>query len=71
MDCFIIEPTIDYSDGCAIVASRTPDEAIKEYCKSDYNSYKYDYGNCTCNIVQGLEYDTDVPKVIVNAIYIE
>lgn len=71
MYCFKIEPTVVYSGGCAIVAANTTDEAIKEYCKSEYNNYIYDEYNCTCNIVQGLEYDTDVPKVIINNIYIE
>lgn len=71
MYCFKIEPTVVYSGGCAIVAARTPYEAIKEYCKSEFNAWLYDENNCTCNIVQGLEYDTDVPKVIINSIYIE
>ena len=71
MYCFKIEPTVNYSGGCAIVAAHTPDEAIKEYCKSEYNDWIYDEHDCTCNIVQGLEYDTDTPKVVINEIYIE
>lgn len=70
MYCFKIKPNVGYSGGCAIVAARTPDEAIKEYCKSEDNAWTYDYGTCTCNIVQGLEYDTDTPKIVINEIYI-
>ena len=71
MYCFKIEPTVVYSGGCAIVAARTPYDAIKEYCKSEYDAWIYDEYKCTCNIVQGLEYNTDVPKVIINKIYVE
>ena len=71
MYCFKIVPKVDYSGGCAIVAAPTLNEAVKEYCKSEDNVWTYDEGKCTCNIVQGLEYDTDTPKVVINEIYIE
>lgn len=70
MYCFKIEPNVGYSGGCAIVAAPTLNEAVKEYCKSEYNAWTYDEYKCTCNIVKDLEYNTDIPKVIIDKIYI-
>ena len=71
MKCFEIKANYTYSGGCAIVAAHTPDEAIKEYRNSDYNNWLYDEYAYTCNIIEGMEYDTDTPKVVINEIYIE
>lgn len=68
MQCFKIEPTSAYTGGCAIVAANTAEEDIKEYCKDEYNNWVYDFENCTCNSVQGLEYDTNTPKIIIDKI---
>ena len=71
MYCFEIKPTAGYTGGCAIIAATTVEEAIKEFCKDSYNDYIYDFVNCTCNIIPGLDYNTDTPKIIISSIYIE
>jgi len=69
MYCFKITPNKGYTHGCAIVAAHNDQEAIKTYCAvSEYNNYTYDEFDCTCNIVDKLHYDTEVPKVIIDSI---
>lgn len=71
MQVFRIETNISYSGGSALVAARDVQEAIKEYCEDSFRSYIYDYCKCTCNLVFGLDYDTKVPHVIFDDIYVE
>lgn len=71
MYCYKIEPHNGYSGGCAIVAAHNVDEAIKTFCKDEYNDYEYDMFHCTCNVVNGLHYDSETPKIVFNHIYSE
>ena len=71
MQVYRIEPHVIYCRGSALIAAKSTDEAIKLFCDDEYRSYIYDEYNCTCNIVVGLDYDTTVPHVIFNDIYIE
>ena len=71
MQVFKIEPNIGYSGGVALVAAKSIDQAIRLYCNDDYRDYVYDWNNCTCNLIVGLDYDTDTPKIILDEIYTE
>ena len=68
MQVFKIEPTIPYSYGAAIVAARNSEEAIKVYCATEFRDYMYDECKCTCNIIVGLDYETNSPMLICNKI---
>ena len=63
-----IEPTIPYTYGAAIVAARYSEEAIKIYCSDEFRDYTYDYLVCTCNIIVGLDYETNSPALIFDKI---
>lgn len=71
MQVYKIEPNVGYSGGSALVAATSAEEAIKTFCTTDYKEYLYDYYNCTCNIVVGLDYDSKESTIIFNDIYIE
>ena len=68
MQVFKIEPTIAYSYGAAIVAARDSEEAIKVYCATEFKDWAYDYYECTCNIIVGLDYKTNSPAFIFDKI---
>jgi hypothetical protein len=71
MQVYRIEPKDRYCGGSALIAAKSTDEAIKTFCFDEYRSYIYEEYNCTCNIIVGLDYDTSVPQIIFNDIYIE
>lgn len=71
MNCFIIKPGEAYSGGCVIVAANNATEAVEEFRKNKFYDDLCRTDVFTCNIVPGLEYDTDTPKVIIDEIYIE
>lgn len=71
MYCYKIKPNSSGSGGCALIAAHNTDEAIKTFCKDDYNDWEYDLLNCTCNVVNGLHYDSETSKIIFNHIYSE
>ena len=71
MQCYKITPNAPHSGGCALVSATCTAEAISCFCDSDYRNYIYDYAECTCNIVVGLDYDCDEAKIIFEAIYCE
>ena len=64
MQVFKIEPTTIYSYGIALVAARDSAEAIKTYCATEFRDYMYDECKCTCNIIDGLYYETYKPTLI-------
>lgn len=71
MECFKIKPSTAYTGGCVIIAANNAEEAMSEFRKNSYYDDLCRTDVFTCNIIPGLEYDTDVPKVIVDEIYIE
>ena len=68
MQVFKIEPTTIYSYGIALVAARDSEEAIKIYCSDEFRDYMYDEYGCTCNIIIGLDYETNSPTLIFDKI---
>ena len=68
MQVFKIEPTIPYTYGAAIIAARDSEEAIKVYCATEFREYMYDNYCCTCNIIVGLDYETNSPALIFDKI---
>ena len=68
MQVFKIEPTVSYTYGIALVAARDSEEAIKIYCSDEFRDYTYDEYGCTCNIIVGLDYETNSPILICNKI---
>lgn len=68
MQVFKIEPRAPYTYGAAIVAARDSEEAIKIYCATEFRDYLYDDCECECNIVVGLDYQTDSPALIFDKI---
>ena len=68
MQVFKIEPTISYTYGVALVAARDSEEAIKIYCATEFREYMYDNYCCTCNIIVGLDYETNNPALIFDKI---
>ena len=64
MQVFKIEPRAPYTYGAAIVAARDSEEAIKVYCATEFRDYMYDECKCTCNIIVGLDYETNKPTLI-------
>lgn len=68
MQVFKIEPTISYAYGASIVAARDSEEAIKVYCATEFREYMYDNYCCICNIIVGLDYETNSPTLIFDKI---
>ena len=68
MQVFKIEPKASYTYGAAIVAARDSEEAIKTYCSDEFRNYIYDECECECNIIVGLDYQTDNSALIFNKI---
>ena len=68
MQVFKIEPTASYTYGIALVAARNSEEAIKIYCSDEFRDYTYDDCKCTCNIIVGLDYETNSPALIFDEI---
>lgn len=68
MKVFIINPTIAYSFGCALIAANNIQEAINTYTKEEYKSYIYEECKCKCGLIEKLDYETDVPTVIIDTI---
>ena len=68
MQVFKIEPTIPYSYGAAIVAARDSEEAIEIYCATEFREYIYYDCECECNIIVGLDYETNSPTLIFDKI---
>lgn len=66
MQVFKIESSAKYIDGVALVAAKNIDQAMQLYCDDAYRNYIYDWHNCTCNLIIGLNYDTDTPKIILD-----
>lgn len=71
MQVFKIEPTTPYSYGAAIVAARNSEEAIKTYYNTVSREYIYYNCCCECNIIVGLDYQTDSPVLIFDKIWSE
>ena len=71
MEVFRIAPTAMYCGGAAYVAANNVEEAIKTFCEDDYRKFEYEEGNCTCNHVDNMSYNTDKPIVIFNDLYLE
>ena len=71
MEIFRIAPTAAYCGGAAYVAAKTTEEAIKTFCENDYRNFEYEEGKCTCNHVVSMSYDTNIPCVIFDDLYIE
>ena len=68
MQVFKIEPKAPYTYGAAIVAARDSEEAIKTYCNTASREYTYDNYCCICNIIVGLDYETNSPTLIFDKI---
>ena len=68
MQVFKIEPRKSYTYGAAIVAARDSEEAIEIYCATEFREYIYYDCECECNIVVGLNYQTDRPTLIFDKI---
>ena len=68
MQVFKIEPTASYTYGIALVATRDSEEAINTYCATEFREYMYDEYGCTCNIIVGLDYETNSPTLIFDKI---
>ena len=68
MQVFKILPTLIYTYGVALVAARDSEEAIKAYCSTEFREDLYDDCVCTCNIIVGLDYNTDKPVLILDTI---
>ena len=68
MQVFKIEPTASYTHGAALIAARDSKEAIKVYCDTEFRSYNYDELECICNIIVGLDYETNSPTLIFDKI---
>lgn len=68
MQVFKIEPTISYSHGIALIAARDSEEAIEIYCSDEFRNYMYNEYICTCNIIVGLDYETNSPALIFDKI---
>ena len=68
MQVFKIEPTTIYTYGIALVAARDSEEAIKVYCATEFREYMYDNYRCICNIIVGLDYETNNPTLIFDKI---
>ena len=68
MQVFKIEPTSIYSYGIALVAARNTEEAIKTYCATEFGTYAYNDCGCTCDIIVGLNYETNIPILILDKI---
>lgn len=71
MKVFRITPTEPYTGGAAYVAANDVEEAIKTFRENDYRDYEYKYGNCTCNHVVNMSYDTDKPFVIFDDLWLD
>lgn len=68
MNVFKIEPTSFYSGGIGLVAARDSNEAIKVFCEDEYRAFEFDEYMCTCNIIVGLDFDIQEPKVIIDSL---
>lgn len=69
LDVYKIVPKKPYFYGCALVAATSEKEAISVFRKvSDYNSILYDDGNCVCEMIVGLEYNTNAPCIILDTV---
>ena len=68
MQVFKIEPRKSYTYGAAIVAARDSEEAIKVYCATEFRNEGYIDLACTCNIIVGLDYETNRPVLIFDKI---
>lgn len=71
MQVFVITPNRPWCGGVVLIAARDSEEAIKVFCKKDYNEDIYDDNSCECNIKVGLDYDTDKPQIIGNYLYLD
>lgn len=71
MKVFRITPTEPYTGGAAYVAANDVEEAIKTFRENDYRDYEYKYGECTCNYVVNMSYNTDKPFVIFDDLYLD
>ena len=68
MQVFKIEPTTIYSYGIALVAARDSEEAIKVYCATEFRNDGFNDLACECNIIVGLDYETNSPALIFDKI---
>ena len=68
MQVFKIEPTTIYSYGIALVAARDSEEAIKVYCATEFRNDVFNDLVCECNIIVGLDYETNSPTLIFDKI---
>lgn len=71
MECFKIKPHEAYTGGCVIIAANNATEAIEEFRKNKFYDDLCRTDVFTCDIIPGLEYNTDTPKVVIDEIYIE
>lgn len=68
MQVFTIVPLAPYTYGIALVAARDSEEAIKTYCSTEFREDSYIVYSCVCNIIVGLDYNTDKPVLILDNI---
>ena len=68
MQVFKIEPTTIYSYGIALVAARNSEEAINIYCATEFRNEGYTDLGCTCNIIGGLDDESNSPVFIFDKI---
>ena len=68
MQVFKIEPRKSYTYGAAIVAARDSEEAINTYCATEFRNDGYNDLACECNIIVGLDYETNNPTLIFDKI---
>ena len=68
MQVFKIEPRAPYTYGAAIVAARDSEEAIKVYCATEFRNDGFNDLACECNIIVGLDYETNSPTLIFDKI---
>lgn len=80
MKVFQSVPTMSYSGGVILVAANNEQEALQLAYETSYHfqvwtysgEYKPGYDEMTeFEVVDGLSYDTNEPKVIINSIYCE
>ena len=71
MKVFRITPTEQYSGGAAYVAANDVEEAIKIFRENDHRDYEYEYGDCICEHVVNMSYNTDKPFVIFDDLWLD
>lgn len=69
LDVYKIVPKKPYCYGSALVAATSENEAISVFRQSsNYNSFLYDECNCICEMIVGLEYNTNQACIILDTV---